>query len=587
MSKYSINKIRASLEALEDIDLDDIESNDAVDESLSKDTMKKIENDIEEKEESEEEKSEDESDDSDEKDDEESGDSDDADESVSEDDSETADEDTSADESAESETESSDDESTDDASDETTEGESEDTEEKPENDADPVDLPETTEEVPVKTPEESDAEIDNQELALDMETVGGLESLVEALNSSHGTSSEHLNKLAVTNLELTYGLEQFGFSSDFSIKSEKDKEHFVKVISSIVDSHKGYDSLGNEDIGDKSKAMAKRLKDKLVSLFKAFIEMLKKLSEKLVKFLNSLKDAVNGRIRNIKEMLKNAKFNRGKTFKFKQSGNPLGSPFDQNGNLRISNMSKSIDNIIACQLAYVGILNELKTAVKTDDFSYNENKIKDLFKRASTSAKDLHDGLNRDFNKISSLKEKEIKVGSGDPVMAYTLVVNRSWEFEPVELTVDNLIKAVTAIDSENRSIQTKIKSISDTTTMITDYVNTIQKSLGDDQGKALNSLSKDEDVVIKTFNNMTKLYEIASYISSSTPVTTSHGYSIGRGLDEFLKYAEDYIKHNLAEEIEIDEVPSTESFNDNAISLANVIKDPVVRLEAITYNLG
>lgn len=518
-----VNKDSISLEDIDE-DLDDLESNDAIDESVSKNDSETVE------------------------------------------DSETED--------SENVTEEPETEEGDDVNEEDTPADTD--EEKEEVEA--VELPETTEDVPVKTPEESEAEVTNQELALDMEIVGGLEDIVESINSFPGTGSEHLNKLAIANLRLSYGLEQFGFNSDFEIKSERDKNHFVKVITSIVDEAKGYNSFGNEeDSSDKSKisVRANKLKEKLIAMFKAFVEMLKKLGEKFVKFVKSLIDNIATRINNIKEMIKQGKINRTKVFSYKINPDSVeGSPFDSKGKLRLNNIKSNLNSLLSISKSFVNILLEVNKGIKTEDLSFNDSYLKLEFETVNKETSNISNNLNKDFRGLSVLTTTERDLAK-DHVSVNVINIERDavTNLKNVDFTVPEILTAVTGIDAEHRVLKSIISEI--------DNASEILLKVSSQTLQVFDSPFK-----LSNIDGGRNIYTMSSFLSSAMGRNINLAHRSIKGIEDFLKSAESFVQANLAEEIEIDEVPSTESFDSKAIESTSVIKDPVVRLEAITYNL-
>lgn len=437
---------------------------------------------------------------------------------------------------------------------------------------------ETETEVPVKTPEESSAEVSNKELALDMEEVGALESLVEVLNSSYGNTSSHVNKLAIANLRLSYGLEQFGFNSDFEIKSERDKNHFVKVISSIVDEAKGYNSLGNEeDSSDKSKISVRvnKLKEKLKALFKAFVEMLKKLGEKFVKFVKSLIDNIATRTNNIKEMIKQGKINRTKVFSYKINPDSVeGSPFDSKGKLRLNNIKSNLNSLLSISKSFVNILVEVNKGIKTEDHSFNDSYLKLEFETINKETSNISNNLNKDFRGLSVLTTAERDL-TKDHVSVNVINIERDavTNLKNVDFTVPEILTAVTGIDAEHRALKSIISEI--------DNASEVLLKVSSQTLQVFDSPFK-----LSNIDGGRNIYTMSSFLSSAMGRNINLAHRSIKGIEDFLKSAESFVKANLAEEIEIDEVSSTESFDSKAIESTSVIKDPVVRLEAITYNL-
>lgn len=382
--------------------------------------------------------------------------------------------------------------------------------------------------------------------AFSVDDIASLESLREAVMTSGSmpSVSSNIDKLAVDNLKLSYGLESFGLMDDFRIDTDKDRDHFSNMITVAVNKARGYsEAFGNED------------SDKPGWLVRG-IEMLKALLKRTQSALSKLYEWIKQKAIKLKDKIK-------ELFGFKSN--------------------EVIESVSFEEWAWEPNLFSYKTG------KFNTRSYWDFSSSLSSYMAQL--------NKLAvNSNEAFIKLAESD-LSAIVQALNSDSYTEGFELTNVATYKEISRSNVENKANRKQIKGVFYTSDLMNDGEAELNKVFNDSE-----KLYKD---ISKTTAYLNKVIELIETTSSKATTQDETDYlliskkdliifikvsimnlmSVGNILPEFIRTTEIIISKIISETKK--ETPSNESYDgDQLITRHLNISDPIASLEAFNYNL-
>jgi hypothetical protein len=424
--------------------------------------------------------------------------------------------------------------------------------------AEPIELSKTEEAVPVKSPEESAEEVSNQEVALDMESVGALEELRESLVESAyiPVTGAAVYKLAVNNLKLSFGMESFGLTDDFEIKTDRERDLLVDLITDKCNRSRGHAfGVGNEE--DTGKGKLERLKAFFKELIAKAIDTIKRLSQWVKDITKKTKAAVSEKLAQLKAQLSKIKDDGEITYSV--SGIQFfGCPVDKNGNLRLGNINKTNEELSSLFEEYNKLINNLATLIDVDNKDQTSYSLGQSMKSIRTHFDNISAMFNTDFGVTSEVTMNALNVHD---FIIFRLTLPK--DSIKIELK-SSAVKAI--IDGKE----------------LTQWLNTSDlwfDSLSVDVARSLNKLESKLSTVTDSGNSET-IQDINKITTALIPQITAIGKYHNSIINEVYRFTNQLTKLTLGH------TPSTESYHDDLFTRHDVIQDPVLRMKAFNYNL-
>lgn len=451
-------------------------------------------------------------------------------------------------------------------------------EDTPDPEPQPIETQEPVTEITVdETP------VDNSSLFLDIEAKGSLEELNEHLKyNGYKNTTDDLSRLTLLNLDLSYGLESFGLSKQFTIASENDHELLTQCIDDVLQQNKSSNTVSLESRGAEAISTVVNLTIKILDVLISLTVKLTKIILNWVMYvLKIIGKTIKGIASVLKDLVLKLKDSNGKMTYVVPSSIIEGSVFNIRGDLRTSGLIESLninnDNINV----YSKIIGLLVNALDSKDFEIAGNDFENLCKESKDNTKKINFILDSDFGGYSKEYLNKFLYDETEKFELYS--IDRGEFNQTVTKVIMNkdLQKYIDVIEKDLNKIEDQAKLVLNNADKVTVEAKRLSKGLTRKSAKGYSTPEAGKKGVA--------FCKSASHAVSKS-VNRSLIFSMNslKGIQHFITSLDRYLKDELGDLYKPSEpVPSTESFILKDAYLHEIITDPDLTLKVLEKNFS